>query len=221
MSSPTTVNGNPGSHGQQRKTLAVQLDRLDTIIDAIDKVLPEVVADTVKEVVGAVVQQTVEAVVRELLGRPELMRALAPQPAMNPTPAQTCQSSRKPWLLRRAWSWLSAKVADAGAWVRSKIDRVVSGVCCLGETIGSKLKPVGMLIVLLIGGLAGWLRQHPGTVALAGSVGLLVGTVGYLAGPLISSAALGLAGSLASLAGAMLAPVLRFLRELRPLDDEI
>jgi hypothetical protein len=85
----------------------------------------------------------------------------------------------------------------------------------------SRLRPVGALALLAVGGLLGWLRQHPGTVALAASVGMLVGTVGYLAGPLISSAALGLAGSAASLAGSTLAPVFRFLRELQPLDDEI
>ena len=76
MSNTTNANGNQ----TQRKSLAAQLDRLDTIIDGLDNVLPEVVADAVRHAVSAAVQQAVESVLREVFSRPELLRALAPQP---------------------------------------------------------------------------------------------------------------------------------------------
>jgi hypothetical protein len=218
MTNTTSINGN-ATHGQQKKSLAAQLDRLDLLIDALDKVLPEVIAEAVQQAIGTAVQQALEALMRELLTRPELLRALAPQPAA--PPAAATETTRKPSPIRRAWSWLSAKVMGAGTWMCNKIRQTTSCVCSFAGAVCSRLKPVGALAVLVVGGLVGWLRRHPGTVALASLVGILVGTVGYLAGPLISSAALGLAGSAASLAGSTLAPVFRFLRELQGAEDEV
>jgi hypothetical protein len=220
MTNTTSINGN-ATHGQQKKTLAAQLDRLDILIDALDKVLPEVIAEAVQQAIGTAVQQAIEALMRELLTRPELLLALAPQPIQNPTPADTAETTHKPSPIRRAWSWVSAKVTGAASWVCNKIRQTISCVCSVAGAACRKLKPIGALALLAVGGLVGWLRRHPGTVALASLVGLLVGTAGYLAGPLICSAALGLAGSVASLAGSTLAPVFRFLRELQGTEVEI
>src|SRR5256885_16391582 len=62
--SPPSVNGKA-----PRKTLAEQLDRLDTIID--------VLADGLNETVADVVKQAVEASLQTLLSNPALLRNLA------------------------------------------------------------------------------------------------------------------------------------------------
>ena len=78
--SGTNTNGRP-----PRKSLATQLDRLDTILDGLADGLNEAVVTAVKEAVVV----AVEAVLREVLDNPELQRRLRPEPtATEPAPAQ-------------------------------------------------------------------------------------------------------------------------------------
>lgn len=63
--------------GAPRKPLSEQLDRLDTILDALDVGLNEVVADAVRKAATAAAQQTADAVAREMLTNPEVARAAA------------------------------------------------------------------------------------------------------------------------------------------------
>src|SRR4051812_286259 len=146
MSNATASTSN-GSHGQQRKTLAVQLDRLDGIIDPLDEALPAAVADAVKEAVSAAVQQTVEAVLREVLTRPELFRAVNPQPV---------QPVRRPSLLRRAWSWLCGKATGAGDWLCQKAKEVATGACSLVAGVCASVKPVVLLGAVAVTSMVGW-----------------------------------------------------------------
>src|SRR5262245_60145268 len=128
MANSNTLDGNTSSHGQQKKTLAAQLDRLDTIIDALDEALPGAVADAV--------QQAAEAVLREVLGNPGLLRALNHQPAPPAEPV------RKPSPARRAWSWLCGKVVNAGTWLCEKTKQAASGVCSLVRTVCAGVRRV-------------------------------------------------------------------------------
>jgi hypothetical protein len=201
MANSNTLDGNAGSHGQQKKTLAGQLDRLDTIIDALDEALPGAVADAVQQAVSAAVKQAAEAVLREVLGNPGLLRALNPQATQSSEPAS------KPSSARRAWSWLCGKVVNAGAWLCEKAKQAASGVGSLVRTVCSGARRV----VLAVSGLVGWARRHRVKLAVATVVGLAVGVAGYLGGPAVSSGMLGLAGALSSLVGSTLAPVFRLL----------
>jgi hypothetical protein len=63
--------------------------------------------------------------------------------------------------------------------------------------------------------LLGWLKQRPWAVGVSVLVGLAVGLGAYLAGPLVSSAVLGLLGTLVSLVGSALAPLFRLLASWR------
>jgi hypothetical protein len=201
MANSNTLDGNTSSHGQQKKTLAAQLDRLDTIIDALDEALPGAVADAVQQAVSAAVKQAAEAVLREVLGNPGLLRAL------NPQPTPPAERARKPSPAGRVWSWLCGKVVNAGAWLSEKGKQAVRGACSLARTAcaGVRRAAAG------IWGLAGWARRHPVKLAVATLVGLAVGVAGYLGGPAVSSGMLGLAGALSSLVGSTLAPVFRLL----------
>src|SRR5437868_7096085 len=64
----------------ERKSLAGQLDRLDTILDGLADGLNEAVATAVKEAVVV----AVEAAVRELLASAELQRRLHTEPTKKP-----------------------------------------------------------------------------------------------------------------------------------------
>src|SRR3954470_17438006 len=81
--STTNMNGRV-----QRKTLANQLDRLDTILDGFADALNEAVADAVKQAVVVAVREAVQVAMQEVLTNPELLRALVAQttPAPTPTP---------------------------------------------------------------------------------------------------------------------------------------
>jgi hypothetical protein len=78
-------------NGPTRKTLASQLDRLDSILDGLSEGLTDAVASAVREVVGLAVQEAVQAVLTELLTNPllreQLQRPAAAQPAAPDDPA--------------------------------------------------------------------------------------------------------------------------------------
>jgi hypothetical protein len=77
------------TNGQTRKTLASQLDRLDSILDGLSEGLSDAVASAVREAVGLAVREAVQAVLAELLTNPalreQLQKAAAPGP---PPPAE-------------------------------------------------------------------------------------------------------------------------------------
>src|SRR5215813_12997566 len=90
------------TNGQERKTLASQLDRLDSILDGLSDALNGAVASAVegaveravKQAVGEAVRETLQAVIAEVVSNPDLVAAartlLAPGiqadvPADNPT----------------------------------------------------------------------------------------------------------------------------------------
>jgi hypothetical protein len=71
-------------NGTTRKTLASQLDRLDSILDGLSEGLSDAVASAVREAVGLAVQEAVQAVLTELLTNPGMREQL--QKAASPTP---------------------------------------------------------------------------------------------------------------------------------------
>jgi hypothetical protein len=71
------------TNGQARKTLAFQLDRLDSILDGLADALNGAVASAVegaveravKQAVGEAVRETLQAVVTEVVSNPDLLAA--------------------------------------------------------------------------------------------------------------------------------------------------
>jgi hypothetical protein len=78
-------------NGQTRKTLASQLDRLDSILDGLSEGLDQAVAQAVREAVGLAVREAVQAVLTELLTNPalreQLQKAAPPESAPPDGPA--------------------------------------------------------------------------------------------------------------------------------------
>jgi hypothetical protein len=64
------------TNGQIRKSLASQLDRLEGILDSLDKNLPDVIASAVQQAVGSAVEVAVGAAVVEVLTNPTLQQRL-------------------------------------------------------------------------------------------------------------------------------------------------
>jgi hypothetical protein len=64
------------TNGPTRKTLASQLDRLDSILDGLSEGLDQAVAQAVREAVGLAVQEAVQAILTELLTNPSLRAQL-------------------------------------------------------------------------------------------------------------------------------------------------
>src|SRR6516225_3116533 len=83
-------------NGPTRKTLASQLDRLDSILDGLSEGLTDAVASAVREAVGLAVQEAVQAVLTEVLTNPTLREQLqkAAPPAPPPPAEHTLESGR-------------------------------------------------------------------------------------------------------------------------------
>jgi hypothetical protein len=98
--------------------------------------------------------------------------------------------------------WLGGKLSDLGTLLgekvacgRAQVGQAVTHGMEQAQTLRSATgKGLQVAWVVLVG-LAGWLGRHPATVALALSLGLTVGVVSYLAGPLVCSSLLGLLGA--------------------------
>src|SRR5436305_3383955 len=186
----STMNG-----AAQRKTLASQLDRLDNIIDAIADGLPKAIADVVCQAISTALPQAIQGVLTQVLSQPEVLRQLvgvkapvaapAPsEPAVAPQTEAASPSGSKPG---SAWGWLRAKVSNAGSWLVSKLPGAGQGVRHAGKTV--------------------W--QHRYLVAVSLAIGVMVGCTGDMAGPVLSSMALGACGAIASAGAFVFAPFIR------------
>src|SRR5262245_3837852 len=112
------------TNGQERKTLASQLDRLDSILDGLSDALNEAVATAVegaveravKQAVGEAVRETLQAVIAEVVSNPDLLAAartlLAPG---SPADVPPDPPERPRGLFRRAGDAVKAGLGMAAA----------------------------------------------------------------------------------------------------------
>src|SRR5262245_39325280 len=155
----TTING------RQRKSLAEQIDRLDSILDGLAEALNGAVADAVKEAVGLAVQEAVRGVLAEVLTNPDLLAALR-QVLTPPSPpagrdAPEPRESRAAGFFPRAGAWLRTSCGRAGAGL---LRRAVQAACRMGRRLRGA-----------------W--QFRGPLLRAAAVGTAVGVAAYGAGP--------------------------------------
>src|SRR5436305_2427962 len=103
------------ANGQERKSLASQLDRLDSILDGLSEGLLQAVAAAVQEAVGVAVKEALQAVVAEVLTNPDLLallRGVSAHPATEATP-EPAKARRKVSRFATAWAWLRARLEQA------------------------------------------------------------------------------------------------------------
>src|SRR5947208_5789358 len=105
------------TNGQERKTLATQLDRLDSILDGLSDALNGAVATAVegaveravRQAVGAAVKETLQAVIAEVVANPDLLTAARSLLAPGTTADVPADPPERPkGLFRRAWDGLKA-----------------------------------------------------------------------------------------------------------------
>jgi hypothetical protein len=161
-------------NGKIRKSLAEQIDRLDTILDGLADGLSGAVADAVRETVGRAVQEAIQAVMTELLTNPAILAKLqgdvtAPAPAKPAPPDRVAQVTSQV----RAWA--------TSGW--AKVRRACSAtVQLLGRTAGAVRQQAQLA----------WAFRIPLLIAVG--TGLATGAVAFVAGPWIAATAGSLAG---------------------------
>jgi hypothetical protein len=169
------------TNGRQRKNLADQIDRLDSILDGLSEGLNEAVATAVEQAVATAVQEAVKQAVTEVLTNAELQRLLhppAPQPPGPPPPGPppapgkggllqgVLGLARRTWSAARSaagsvWSHVQAVGRGAGQIARAGVERARRGTCALYALLLTSrvAKAVG------VGGIAATVCYASGPVA--------------------------------------------------------
>lgn len=148
MNGTTTLNGNTSTvKPTQRRQLSDQLDRLDTIIDALAEGLPGAVTDAVREGARAAIK---DALI-EIITNPELRALLAPVAPATPIPtplaaapaesrASMPTEPKRPSL----WSRLKSKVRAAKAAIVGAVVHVKDAVVGRCHAVRDSITAVGL-----------------------------------------------------------------------------
>jgi hypothetical protein len=158
--------------GQQRKTLASQLDRLDGILDGLDSAL----AGAVQEAVSMAVKQAVQAVLTEVLTNRELQEQLQQAAQHAPPPDET---HRKSSMASRLWQATTEgvrrtvqKMKQLGRGVSMAL--VAAGAVVAGIVYAARKKIASVATAVyrhgkrLVQGAASYLTSFLPTFALGG-----------------------------------------------------
>jgi len=189
-----TMNRN----GQQRKSLAGQIDRLDAILDGLSDGLNEAVADVVKEAVGVAVQEAVRAVLSEVLQNADLRSQLFQAQPAQPTAAPPRPRCR--WLravcqfVRRVLSTCQGAIAGAAHSVVQRTGDGMDYVAQRGRRIGAACRRQAAAGLTGCGQLWRLACSFPGPLLTAVFVGMVTGFVVYHTGPWVGGVVSGLAG---------------------------
>ena len=157
------------TNGKTRKTLAEQIDKLDSILDGLSENLNEAVADAVRDATHAAVQEAVQRALVEVLTSPDilaLLGGLAPprQPSPLPVSPPAAEGEDRPGLRDR--------LGAARAWAGRQAG--AAGASCARGLAG------------LRAGLLGLWRLRTRLLATV-AVGTAIGLGAYLAGPWLSA----------------------------------
>jgi hypothetical protein len=199
-----------------RKTLASQIDRLDTILDdlatGLNEAVTTAVAGAVRGVVGEAVTQAVQVAVREVLTNAELLNLLKPNSVAIPVRQNVASKlwrglisfARSCWhragaLASRGRSKFSQSLTQLAQDARDLTGSVKRGMTRFGRRVFLG----GVVLLALVSRF-----RKPLVVAL--SVGVSLGLGCYLAGPLVSALTSGLGGFV----GSLVACALNRLRQL-------
>jgi hypothetical protein len=196
----TTANGTMNAR-TARKSLADQIDRLDTILDGLAEALNESVADAVRDVIALTVREAVHAAVTEVLSSPDLLRAAlekhAPMATLSVPPVPEVEPITMKEKVAGIASRLCAKAKQVVSLAKQKVSKVGKQAAQIAVNAPTILKTVAK---------AAWAFRKP--CAIAVGVGVACATVCYLGGQVFSSIANG-ASSAALTLSAMTLPLKR------------
>jgi len=178
------------TNGQVRKTLASQLDRLDSILDgladALNGAVASAVESAVRQAVSQAVQETLQAVIAEALTNADLLaaaRTLLTASSTADVPADPPERPRG--LFRRACDGVKAGLAVAAAACNGAGAYVVNKAAAVKSAARS-----------------GWrlLSRFRGRLLIACGVGVAAGAATLLAAPWLGVAAASVVGFCGTLA---------------------
>jgi hypothetical protein len=140
------------TNGQQRKTLASQLDRLDAIIDtlgeglsgAVSGAVEQAVESAVRHAVSLAVKEATQAILGEILVNPDLRAALAP-----PSPPVEDHDTMPPrggltQTASRTWGWMKGRIGAGLRLARKGASAAWQRVADLGPVKGALAVVTGM-----------------------------------------------------------------------------
>jgi hypothetical protein len=196
------------TNGRARKSLADQIDKLDTMIDGL--------AEGLNETISLAVKEAVRSVLAEVLANADLQAHL--QAARQPVePCSNVAPRSTPSLFRRMSSrlgqWLGGGLRSSGQAVRSAVgcvDRTVQSVASSVECgcrqswhwlTTTTMRTVGQLRAWLH---CAWqtvriLRHIAGPVLLSSAIGMILALATFHAGPWLGAVASGISGFTAAL----------------------
>jgi hypothetical protein len=105
------------ANGRERKTLAGQIDRLDTILDGLSEALSESVSTAVQEAVSLAVKVAVQTVLTEVLTNPDLRDRLQPPPPAPPSSGGSSSTSLSSRIRSQAGFLYSQMQGHCRRWV--------------------------------------------------------------------------------------------------------
>lgn len=186
----TTMNSN----GQQRKTLAAQIDRLDTMLDGLADNLNDAVAEAVKGAVALAVQEAVRAVLTEAMSNPVLLarlRATAPVTQ----PANVVATPSLGQRLASGWRWLGARCRAAWQLLRAANNSGPLLAAQLGAAAVVQTRRKIIQVRERCRPLWRFKFQLAAALAVAGALGI----AGYFAGPVLAAATSAVCGFVVTL----------------------
>ncbi len=199
----TTANGTMNAR-VPRKSLNDQLDRFDAMLDGLSEAIPQVIAESVRE--------AVEASIREVLSRPELLRAAlekhAPLATLSvPPPAPEAKPPTVEDKVAGIGTRLCEKVKQAASLAKKKLAEVCAGACAAAKQAVKIAANVPTILVAVAKTV--WAFRKPCAVAVG--VGVVCGAICYLGGQLFASLASGASGAAITLS-ALTLPLKRLFR---------
>jgi hypothetical protein len=201
----TSANGRT-----DRKSLAGQIDRLDTILDGLADGLNEAVATAVKEAVVV----AVEAAVRELLASAELQRRLRAEPTSKKGFVRRAASALCQGLVSVAkgcWSCATALVGHCRAKATEAVSALREGRVVIVEQVRRGMTAFARQVWLGWFVALGLVQRFRKPLLVVAGVGTALGVACYFAGPTVSSLVNGVAGFVGALVAGMLGRVRKAL----------
>lgn len=187
---------NATMNGRQRKSLAEQIDRLDTLLDGL--------AENLNDAIATAVEQAVKQVLAEVLTSKELQpRFQQVQEVKQAEPSGPSMLTKFVNLGRRVGRWIGGKVLAAAATVRAACANAVQA--CQERWTACKDRSAEAFRWVVRSCVAAWLLLHglrhlAGFVIAAFAVGAAAGLGAYLLGPIIAAAISGTSSFVAALA---------------------
>lgn len=187
----TTMNG------QMRKSLASQIDRLDSMLDGLADGLNEAVVMAVKQAVEVAVQEAVKSVLIEVLTNAELRTQL-----LGNIPARTNDGPSTSEAVRNGaksvvGAWIATKLKNVGERCRLVVRKVWTGIRTLVgrcQSFSSFVWQQTKASLLLALNKARIVRVFWRQLLTALGVGTAAGAACYFADPWVATVASGLGG---------------------------